>query len=178
MTNEYIKAITTLWQEDDPEFDGEFCSFSDIKFYPKPMQKPRPPIWIAGASEYAVKRAAVLGDGWQPTWVTPEDVQRGIAALELFAKENGRELADFTYSVRNRLRILSKKDAESVSVKNESDDTVFSLRGTPSEIREYVHRYKEAGVTHLVFDPAAEDVEEIFYMMEVLANEIIPDFKG
>lgn len=177
MTNEYIKAITTLWQEDDPEFDGEFCSLSDIKFYPKPMQKPRPPIWIAGASKYAVKRAAVLGDGWHPTWVTPEDVEKGIADLRSIAEENGRDLENFTFSVRNRLKILSVKDTENSSVKNENDDTVFSLRGTPSEIREYIGQYKQAGVTHVVFDPAADDVEEIFYIMDVVANEIIPGFK-
>lgn len=177
MTNEYIKAVTTLWREDAPEFDGEFCSFSDIKFFPKPVQQPRPPIWIAGASKYAVARAAALGDGWQPTWVTPEDVESGIAGLKSIAKENGRDLENFTFSVRNRLKILSEKDTKTGSAKNENDDAVFTLRGTPGEIREYINRYEETGVTHLVFDPAADDVEEIFYMMKVLADEIIPGFK-
>jgi len=64
MTYEYIKAIREVWESESPSFGGEFYTFSEIEFEPKPVQLSVPPILIAGSSEYAVQRAALLGDGW------------------------------------------------------------------------------------------------------------------
>ncbi len=177
MTDEYINAIRVLWETDDPDYEGKFCSFSHIKFYPKPYQKPRLPIWIAGSSAPALRRAAGLGDGWHPTWVSPEDVERGIADLNEIAEASGRDLRDFTYSVRNRLKILRDDERGGAVNDNRDDGSFFSLRGTINEIAEYVEKYEKLGVSHIVFDPAADDVEEIYYMMEVVSKEIIPEFK-
>jgi probable F420-dependent oxidoreductase len=64
--SEYIQAIKELWTSDDPTFDGRFVQFKDVVFDPKPVQKPHPPIWVGGLSKAALRRAATLGDGWQP----------------------------------------------------------------------------------------------------------------
>ena len=72
-----------LWTEDNPEYKGEFVNFSDISFYPKPFQKPYSPIVVGGNSDYAMKRAAKYANGWQPTWITPDEMknstQMGVA---------------------------------------------------------------------------------------------------
>lgn len=61
---EGIEVIKRLWTENHVSFEGnEFC-LKDVTIDPKPMQKPRPPIWIAANSDAAVERAAKMGDGW------------------------------------------------------------------------------------------------------------------
>jgi probable F420-dependent oxidoreductase len=173
-TNEYIRAIKELWMSNEPSFEGEYCSFSNIKFYPKPAQEPHPPIFIAGSSDYAIKRAVELGDGWQPTWVSPEDVEEGISKLCKIADETGRDLSTFTYSVRNRLHIVDKDYEPLNNNEGTNDDPPFLLRGTVSEITNFIKRYRDLGVSHLVFDPVAESLDDIFHTMEIVSREIIP----
>jgi probable F420-dependent oxidoreductase len=67
VTDEYIDVLRVLWTAEKPEFHGEFVDFADIYFEPKPVQKPHPPIWIAGSSMAALRRAARIGNGWFPS---------------------------------------------------------------------------------------------------------------
>jgi probable F420-dependent oxidoreductase len=70
MADEYLAAIIELWTSDSPEFEGKYISFKDVKFEPKPIQKPHVPIWIGGDAEPMLKRAAKYASGWFP-WLTP-----------------------------------------------------------------------------------------------------------
>jgi probable F420-dependent oxidoreductase len=176
MTNEYLRAIKVLWETDSPDFEGEFVKFSGIKFYPKPHQKPHPPIWIAGSSVHAIKRAVRLGDGWHPTWVSPEDVERGIKELRGIAAGEGRDLRGFAYTVRNRIKII--KDGGDKFIDKGGNEPSFALRGTIGEITDYIAKYRELGVSHIVFDPDVDNADEIFEIMEQLAEEVLPEFSG
>jgi len=61
---EGIDIIKRLWTEDHVSFSGEAFTLTDVCVDPKPLQKPRPPIWLAANTDAAVQRAATLGDGW------------------------------------------------------------------------------------------------------------------
>ena len=61
---EGVEIIKRLWTEDHVSFEGKEFRFKDVTVDPKPLQKPRPPIWIAANSDAAVERAARIGDGW------------------------------------------------------------------------------------------------------------------
>ena len=61
---EGVEIIKRLWTEDHVNFSGEAFTLTDVTVDPKPLQKPRPPIWLAANTDAAVKRAATLGDGW------------------------------------------------------------------------------------------------------------------
>jgi alkanesulfonate monooxygenase SsuD/methylene tetrahydromethanopterin reductase-like flavin-dependent oxidoreductase (luciferase family) len=61
---EGIKIIKKLWTKDRISYDGEAFKLKDVSVDPKPLQKPRPPIWIAANTDAAVRRAAQVGDGW------------------------------------------------------------------------------------------------------------------
>ena len=175
-TDEYIRIFKELWEKDEPRFEGEFFQFSNIKFYPKPFQKPHPPTWTGGGGKRAIKRAVQFGNGWHPTWVSPEDMEREITYLTNLAKNSGRELKDFVYSVRNRLRIFDSSD--DVPERTEAGERPpFSLCGTAKEIKNHIKRYEEVGVSHLVVDVIAESDKRMFDMMERFAEEIMPGFK-
>jgi len=175
MTDEYIRIIKALWENENPCFSGEFSSFSDVRFKPEPVQKPSPPVWIAGSSEKAQRRAALYGDGWQPTAVRPDDVALGMARIKSIALEAGRDPGGITYSVRSRVKITSG-DADT-NVKP-GDAAVFTMRGTPGEIADYLYEYERLGVSHIVFDPDAGDPQEIFSTMEILSEKVMPLFGG
>src|SRR5262245_44301557 len=56
ITDEYLGAIRALWTEREPQFEGRFASFADIRFEPKPVQRPHPPIIIGGRAAPALRR--------------------------------------------------------------------------------------------------------------------------
>lgn len=72
--DEYLAAMIELWTSDTPEFEGNYVSFRDIAFEPKPVQRPHLPIWIGGDVEASLKRAARFGSGWWPFLSSPDDI--------------------------------------------------------------------------------------------------------
>jgi alkanesulfonate monooxygenase SsuD/methylene tetrahydromethanopterin reductase-like flavin-dependent oxidoreductase (luciferase family) len=59
-----VDIIKRLWTENNVNYDGTAFKLKNVSVDPKPLQKPRPPIWIAANSDGAVARAATIGDGW------------------------------------------------------------------------------------------------------------------
>jgi probable F420-dependent oxidoreductase len=89
VTDEYMRALAAAWQHDVAYFDGEFLSFRDMMVWPRPVQ-PRPPFWVGGNSNAAVKRAARFGDGWIPWELTPEDFATKAAYARHLRDDAGR----------------------------------------------------------------------------------------
>jgi probable F420-dependent oxidoreductase len=100
VTDEYLAAFEELWTKDAPAFAGKHVSFSDLLFYPKPVQKPHPPIWIGGESPPALRRTIRFADAWYPgnnSQTTPLDtparLAAGIAHLKRACEAAGRDPA-------------------------------------------------------------------------------------
>jgi probable F420-dependent oxidoreductase len=85
--DESIRIIQRLFTEDVTEHSGEFFEFQPVKFFPKPVQAPYPPMVIGGDSKAAMRRAAELGDGWIPMEQTLDTLPGN---LELVAKMRER----------------------------------------------------------------------------------------
>jgi probable F420-dependent oxidoreductase len=81
MADEFLEAMPILWGEDEPVFHGRFVNFEGIRFEPKPLQKPHPPLWIGGSSPAAMRRAARFGQGWFPHLVGEADLAGCLATL-------------------------------------------------------------------------------------------------
>jgi probable F420-dependent oxidoreductase len=88
-TDEAIEVIRLLWTQDEVTFRGEFYRLDRITVLPKPWQQP-PPIWIGGKSEAAIRRTARLGDGWMPSFITPDDFRIGVERVQALAAAAGR----------------------------------------------------------------------------------------
>ena len=99
LLRECVRALRVLWTESEPEFHGKTFSFGPVKFEPKPVQKPHPPILVGGESEAALKRAAEIGDGWYGVRHTPESVVPLIARLRELRAAAGREYLPFEITV-------------------------------------------------------------------------------
>ena len=69
ITDETLAAMEVLWRGEEPEFHGRFFDIDGLAFEPKPVQQPRPPVYVGGNSKPALRRAARY-DGWQPNPTT------------------------------------------------------------------------------------------------------------
>jgi hypothetical protein len=74
ISDEYLEAIFELWHTDESKYSGEFVSFDDVAFGPKPIQRPHLPVWFGGDSDAALRRTARFGDGWAPWQTAPSDL--------------------------------------------------------------------------------------------------------
>jgi probable F420-dependent oxidoreductase len=72
LARERVEAMKAIWTQDAAEYHGEFVDFGPMAAWPKPVQKPHPPILIGGAFPYSARRAIRYGDGWMPQ-VTASD---------------------------------------------------------------------------------------------------------
>src|SRR5262249_36673794 len=66
VTDEYLEAFLELWTKEAPAYRGKHVDFADVLCYPKPIQKPHPPIWIGGESPPALRRTIRFADAWYP----------------------------------------------------------------------------------------------------------------
>ena len=98
-TREAIMALKELWTKDEAEFHGRYYDFPPVYCYPKPVQKPHPPILLGGNAPDVLQRIARWGDGWLPMRVTPGQVEESRKILDPLAAERGRDPASITTSV-------------------------------------------------------------------------------
>jgi probable F420-dependent oxidoreductase len=99
ISDEYLRAIRALWTEEQPRFAGRHAAFDGIRFEPKPVQRPHPPIVIGGHAEPALRRAAREGDGWYGFGLTVEAATPLIAELRRLRAELGRADRPFDISL-------------------------------------------------------------------------------
>ena len=98
-TREYLQVMKKLWTEEETAFRGEFCSFPSIRSYPKPIQKPHPPIIFGGESEPALKRSGEVGDGWFGMNVSVADAKSKIDKVKDYARTAGRNPDALHFSI-------------------------------------------------------------------------------
>jgi probable F420-dependent oxidoreductase len=98
-TREAILAMKELWTKEEAEFHGTYYNFPPVKSYPKPRQKPHPPVILGGLATNVLRRIVAWGDGWLPNRVTPEQVRESRATLDTLAEEAGRDPASLSISV-------------------------------------------------------------------------------
>src|SRR5262249_20645008 len=98
MMREYVLAMKALWTEDEASFDGEFVKFDPVWSWPKPTQKPHPPILLGGETDYTLRRVVDYCDGWFPRPRGFEPVQ-GVDRLRRMADSRKRDFSTLTINV-------------------------------------------------------------------------------
>jgi probable F420-dependent oxidoreductase len=99
LLRERVLAMKRIWTEDEPAFDGELVRFPPMWAWPKPVQKPHPPVLLGGHGPRALARVVDYADGWLPIGVRAGDLPAAIAALRRLAAEKGRDPASISVSV-------------------------------------------------------------------------------
>ena len=98
-TREALDVMKTLWSNEEAAFDGKYYSFPKVRSYPKPAQKPWPPIIIGGMAPRVIERIVAHADGWLPNRITPEDLKDKRAELDERATAAGRDPKSIEISI-------------------------------------------------------------------------------
>jgi probable F420-dependent oxidoreductase len=120
---ENVEAMKQLWTKEEARYDGELVRFPPVRSYPKPHQKPHPPVLLGAHGPKALARVARYCEGWVPFGVSPDDARQAISTIRRLASEAGRQL-----------------DRPDVTIMTGLDG--FTL--------ELLQRYRDAGVNRLV----------------------------
>jgi probable F420-dependent oxidoreductase len=140
LLRERVEAMKAIWTEDEAEYHGRIIDFGPIWSWPKPVQKPHPPVLVGGLGEKVYDRVVAYGDEWIPNRVkSPEQLAERIGELQRRADAAGRE----------RIPV-----------------TVF---GAKAEVR-LLERLKGAGVTRSLFYVQAGEADEVERHLEELGK--------
>ena len=93
LVNERLRAMIEIWTKDEPEFHGQYVDFDPIAAWPKPVQKPYPPIYVGGGRQ-AFERIAEFGDAWLPNRMTPGKLEPMLGELR---EATGRDVPVTVY---------------------------------------------------------------------------------
>ncbi len=163
--DEVLGALQALWTQAVPKFEGEFYRYEGLKFSPKPLQKPYPPILVGGSSPAAMRRIVRYGDGWHTLRQSPDEVAAGMETLAGMMRQAGRDPASLKVSISSALQF---DDASNTRAAGERR----SLRGTDEDIAATLRAYAAAGVQEVVVsigsnDPAFHEAQLRRFMSQV-----------
>jgi probable F420-dependent oxidoreductase len=99
LLRERVLAMKEIWTRDEPSFAGEFVRFEPLWSWPKPVQRPHPPVLLGGHGPKALERVVDYCDGWLPIGARAGNVTAGIAELHRIAREKGRDPRTLSVSV-------------------------------------------------------------------------------
>jgi len=173
VTDEYLNAFRELWTKDDPHFEGRYVKFANIRFEPKPAQKPYPPIWVGGESGPALRRTARIGDGWYPIGTNPQHrldsmkrYQAGVERLRRLTREAGRDPAKIALAYR----IGSWGDALPART-NDGERRLFS--GQTSDVVADLRAFRDFGVGYVDFNFAGATADATISEMRRFREEVL-----
>jgi probable F420-dependent oxidoreductase len=99
LMRERILAMKAMWTQEEAEYHGEMVNFDPIWSYPKPAQKPHPPIILGGETDYTLRRVVDYCDGWFPRPQRGWNIRHERDRLKKMADERGRDFAELFISV-------------------------------------------------------------------------------
>jgi probable F420-dependent oxidoreductase len=181
-TDEAIEIMRRCWAEDHVTLAGEFWQLDDITVRPKPVQQPMP-VWIGGNSEPAMRRAGRLGDGWIPSFITPERFAKGVETTQAFAVEAGRTLPADHFGVLVYYCFASEPAAARAMAapfipRGRVDDATLercAAFGPPEVLAERLDEYTGGGGSKFIVRPMCPP-ELVLDQLARLAEHVIPPF--
>jgi len=192
---EEIQLIKKVWTEENASFKGSYYSINNVNLEPKPLQKPHPPIWMAGGSatgkaseiykvrvDAVLKRVARFADGWiARAYTNSENMKRDWDVLGSFLNQYGRSPSEMTFAHLTWMCTTDGKSEDSIrdtfakclssSFENAKKEAVI---GSKTDIVRKFEELAGIGVQYVIVWPASEDYD----LLNFLAKDIMPSFGG
>lgn len=129
---EYLAAMRSLWTDSVSSYDGGLLQIPPVRMFPKPLQKPHPPIVFGGESDAALRRVADLGQGWYGFNLLPPQAAERVSRLSHMLSRRGRRPAEVEMSVCPYLK-PGGRDADALRAYADAGvDQVIHLVGASS----------------------------------------------
>ena len=129
----YLEVMRRLWCDEVSSFDDEFYHLPACRQYPKPIQRPHPPVHFGGESDPALRRVAEIGQGWYGFNLTPEAFAQRVRRLGEILDQSGRTLADVQISVSPYYQDLDERAL--AAYRDAGADQIILLAGGRDESR-------------------------------------------
>src|SRR6201996_726074 len=140
---EQIEAMKEIWTKSTAEYHGDLVNVAPMMTWPKPVQKPHPPVLLGGAFPWAARRTIRYGDGWYPTGGGGDNLERDLPHFRAMAAEAGR-------------------DPQSLPV---------TIGGAPEDLAQ-LERLRELGVARVVTPVLPEKADEVLPILDQWAERI------
>jgi probable F420-dependent oxidoreductase len=143
LARERVEAMKAIWTQSKAEYHGEFVNFDPMMTWPKPVQKPHPPVIVGGAFPYSARRAIRYGEGWIPQ----------------AARGGYNEIADMIPRFRE-MAAEAGRDPKSIEI------TVWF----PRRDADLMKRYQDLGVSRVVFNLESERADTVLPVIDAIAT--------
>ena len=149
--DEHLAVMKALWRDEVSTFRGELYDLPPCRMYPKPVQRPHPPIHVGGESDAALRRVARHAQGWFSFNRPPADLPEGLGRLDAALAVEGRSRADVTVTVCPYFQTVTPADLEA---------------------------YQAAGVDRLVLLCLAFDQDLLRTQLDDLVRDVLDPVRG
>ncbi len=179
---EGVAVLRKLWSGPRVTHHGRFYRFDDVTIEPRPAHGPLD-IWIGGRTDAALRRTAHYGDGWFPSFVTPEEFRAGMQKLAAYGAERGRTIDPreagvvlLTCVTDDRARADTLLQLAAATFKLSPDALAERCAiGTIDMCTARIQAFVDAGCTKYVLFPLAPP-DELVGQIEVYGRRLIPSF--
>ena len=167
---EEVELIKALWTEGKVSFRGRIYELADGTMAPKPVQKPRPPIWMGVGHPDALRRTASIADGWMGSGGSSNAAfMRSVPLLREALEKKGRDPTTFPISKRVFLSVHERPEEARAELhrwftevyRNPEGTDASGIHGTPEHVRERLEELIAAGANHLLLNPTACYTEQL-----------------
>jgi len=164
LLDEAIDVIVKAFLDEYPEHDGPTWTIRDRGLRPRPLQTPRPPIWIGGSTPGALKRAARRGDGWLPQGVPEMGMEKAIAFIRE-ERERSRAGEPIELGMNSPWLYVGEPTF---------DLGPNSFGGSPQAIAEDLRQKKKLGIVHMGVRFRSRSCDELVDQIERFGAEVGP----
>jgi probable F420-dependent oxidoreductase len=164
LLDEAIDGVIAAWTDEFPQLDGPTWPTRDLGIRPRPVQSPRPPIWVGGSTPAALRRAAERGDGWLPQGVPEMGMPAAIARIRAL-REKARGDAPIELGMNAPWLYLGRPYAQ-------LDPATRS--GSPAEIAEIFRAIKQLGVAHSGVRFRSRSCDELIEQIDAFGADVLP----
>lgn len=164
LLDDAIDVVAAAFRDEFPEHDGHVWQVRDLGLRPRPVQQPRPPIWVGGSTPAALRRAAVRGDGWLPQGTFRDRLPAQIATV----REHRRR-------VRGDVPIEIGANSEWLHVGRPSFDLGPNARsGSGEELAASLRELHALGVSHCGVRFRSRSCDELVDQIDAFAADVMP----
>ena len=159
---EALQVIEAIWRDNPVEFEGSYFRVPESYFDLKPVQKPRPPIYMAAYTPAAMNRIARMADGWNPVGIPVGGMEQMFAGIKQAAAEAGRD--------PSKLKLIVTANVEFHQAPLGDERPIFV--GSAEQIESDIVATRQLGADELIFNalfsPDVESTEDLLSHMKQL----------
>jgi probable F420-dependent oxidoreductase len=161
-TDECLRVWHELWTSETSSFDGHWSHFDRMRMFPKasPLRDGRIPVWVGGNTPSAIRRAALLGDGWHPINLSPEELAVGVASYRQKCEEAGRTPGPVCMRHMPGGRT--------------SPAGGWRLDGSPEQQANDLQAYAAAGCDEMMLSWGSRDPQKLGDRLDVFLRDVVP----